>query len=83
MSRIKRYCYHFIAPREEDKVEVEVLMNMELWEIEEFPAEVEVSKPIELEKERSSQTLNEKKKLEGRYFQEKKSKSMKVNLYLE
>jgi ATP-dependent RNA helicase RhlE len=52
-SQIKRYCNHFIAPREEDKVEVEVLMNMELA-IEEFPAEVEVSKPIELEKERSS-----------------------------
>jgi ATP-dependent RNA helicase RhlE len=73
----------FIAPREEEsKVEVEVLMNMEL-EIEEFPAEVEVSsKLIEPEKERQAvKFLTKKKKLEGDgAFQEKSKKNKKVNL---
>jgi ATP-dependent RNA helicase RhlE len=73
----------FIAPREEEsKVEVEVLMNMEL-EIEQFPAEVEVSsKLIEPEKERQAvKFLTKKKKLEGDgAFQEKSKKNKKVNL---
>jgi ATP-dependent RNA helicase RhlE len=73
----------FIAPREEEsKVEIEVLMNMEL-EIEQFPAEVEVSsKLIEPEKERQAvKFLTKKKKLDGDgAFQEKSKKNKKVNL---
>jgi ATP-dependent RNA helicase RhlE len=73
----------FIAPREEEaKVEVEVLMNMELA-IEPFPAAVEVSaKLIEPEKERQViKFLNKKKTLDGDgAFQEKSEKNKKVNL---
>jgi ATP-dependent RNA helicase RhlE len=73
----------FIAPREEEaKVEIEVLMNMEL-PIEAFPEEVEVSaKLIEPEKERQVvKFLMKKKNLEGDgAFQEKSKKNKKVNL---
>ena len=73
----------FIAPREEEaKVEIEVLMNMEL-PIEVFPEEVEVSaKLIEPEKERQVvKFLMKKKTLEGDgAFQEKSKKNKKVNL---
>ena len=73
----------FIAPREEEaKVEIEVLMNMEL-PIEAFPAEVEVSaKLIEPEKERQVvKFLMKKKTLDGDgAFQEKSKKNKKVNL---
>ncbi|MFT4983587.1 MAG: ATP-dependent RNA helicase RhlE [Flavobacterium sp.] len=73
----------FIAPREEEaKVEIEVLMNMELA-IEPFPAEVEVSaKLIEPEKERQVvKFLMKKKNLDGDgAFQEKSKKNKKVNL---
>lgn len=73
----------FIAPREEEfKVEVEVLMNMEL-EIEPFPETVEVSsKLIEPEKDRQPiKFLMKKQKLDGDgAFQEKSKKNKKVNL---
>ncbi|PKH67430.1 DEAD/DEAH box helicase [Flavobacterium sp. ALD4] len=73
----------FIAPREEEaKVEIEVLMNMEL-PIEVFPEEVEISaKLIEPEKERQVvKFLMKKKTLEGDgAFQEKSKKNKKVNL---
>jgi len=73
----------FIAPREEEaKVEIEVLMNMEL-PIEVFPEEVEVSaKLIEPEKERQVvKFLMKKKTLDGDgAFQEKSKKNKKVNL---
>ncbi|PRZ27867.1 DEAD/DEAH box helicase [Flavobacterium granuli] len=73
----------FIAPREEEfKVEVEVLMNMEL-SIEAFPEEVEISlKLIEPEKDRQPiKFLMKKQKLEGDgAFQEKSKKNKKVNL---
>ncbi|MFV8352085.1 DEAD/DEAH box helicase [Flavobacterium sp. XS2P14] len=72
-----------IAPREEEfKVEVEVLMNMELA-IESFPETVEVSsKLIEPEKDRQPiKFLMKKQKLEGDgAFQEKSKKNKKVNL---
>jgi ATP-dependent RNA helicase RhlE len=72
-----------IAPREEEyKVEVEVLMNMELA-IEAFPTEVEISlKLIEPEKDRQPiKFLMKKQKLEGDgAFQEKSKKNKKVNL---
>lgn len=73
----------FIAPREEEaKVEIEVLMNMELA-IEPFPVEVEVSaKLIEPEKDRQVvKFLMKKKTLDGDgAFQEKSKKNKKVNL---
>ena len=73
----------FVAPREEEfKVEVEVLMNMELIP-EIFPEAVEVSsKLIEPEKDRQPiKFLMKKKKLEGDgAFQEKSKKNKKVNL---
>lgn len=73
----------FVAPREEEfKVEVEVLMNMELVP-ETFPEAVEVSsKLIEPEKDRQPiKFLMKKKKLEGEgAFQEKSKKNKKVNL---
>ncbi len=73
----------FVTPREEEsKVEVEVLMNMEL-EIEAFPEEVEIStKLIEPEKDRQPiKFLMKKVKLEGDgAFQEKSKKNTKVNL---
>jgi ATP-dependent RNA helicase RhlE len=73
----------FIAPREEEaKVEIEVLMNMELA-VEEFPEAVEVSsKLIEPEKERQVvKFLMKKKTLDGDgAFQEKSKKNKKVNL---
>ncbi|CAM2892302.1 DEAD/DEAH box helicase [Flavobacterium frigoris] len=73
----------FIAPREEEaKVEIEVLMNMELH-IEAFPEAVEVSaKLIEPEKERQVvKFLMKKKTLDGDgAFQEKSKKNKKVNL---
>jgi ATP-dependent RNA helicase RhlE len=73
----------FIAPREEEaKVEIEVLMNMELT-IESFPTAVEVSaKLIEPEKERQVvKFLMKKKTLDGDgAFQEKSKKNKKVNL---
>jgi ATP-dependent RNA helicase RhlE len=73
----------FIAPRElEAKVEIEILMNMELT-IESFPTEVEVSaKLIEPEKERQVvKFLMKKKTLDGDgAFQEKSKKNKKVNL---
>jgi ATP-dependent RNA helicase RhlE len=72
-----------IAPREEEaKVEIEVLMNMELA-IEPFPTAVEVSaKLIEPEKERQVvKFLMKKKTLDGDgAFQEKSEKNKKVNL---
>lgn len=72
-----------VAPREEEfKVEVEVLMNMELA-IESFPETVEVSsKLIEPEKDRQPiKFLMKKQKLEGDgAFQEKSKKNKKVNL---
>ena len=73
----------FITPREEEaKVEVEVLMNMELA-IEPFPETVEVSsKLIEPEKDRQPiKFLMKKQKLDGDgAFQEKSKKNKKVNL---
>jgi len=73
----------FVAPREEEyKVEIEVLMNMEL-NAEIFPEAVEVSsKLIEPEKDRQPiKFLMKKKKLEGDgAFQEKSKKNKKVNL---
>jgi ATP-dependent RNA helicase RhlE len=73
----------FIAPRElEAKVEIEVLMNMELT-IEPFPTDVEISaKLIEPEKERQVvKFLMKKKTLDGDgAFQEKSKKNKKVNL---
>ena len=73
----------FVAPREEEyKVEIEVLMNMEL-NAEAFPEAVEVSsKLIEPEKDRQPiKFLMKKKKLEGDgAFQEKSKKNKKVNL---
>ena len=73
----------FVTPREEEfKVEVEVLMNMEL-SIDAFPEEVEVSlKLIEPEKDRQPMKFMMKKvKLDGDgAFQEKSKKNKKVNL---
>ncbi|WP_426064802.1 DEAD/DEAH box helicase [Flavobacterium sp. DSP2-3-1] len=73
----------FIAPREEEfKVEVEVLMNMEVA-IESFPESVEVSsKLIEPEKDRQPiKFMMKKQKLDGDgAFQEKSKKNKKVNL---
>ncbi|MGA9639066.1 DEAD/DEAH box helicase [Flavobacterium sp.] len=72
----------FITPREEEaKVEIEVLMNMELM-IEDFPEEVEISmKLIEPEKERQVIKFNKKKKPDGDgAFHEKAKKNTKVNL---
>lgn len=73
----------FITPREEEsKIEVEVLMNMEL-PIANFPEEVEVSiKLIEPEKDRQPiKFLMKKVKLEGNgAFHEKSKKNKKVNL---
>ncbi len=73
----------FITPREEEsKIEVEVLMNMEL-PIANFPEEVEVStKLIEPEKDRQPiKFLMKKVKLEGDgAFHEKSKKNKKVNL---
>lgn len=73
----------FVAPREEEsKVEIEVLMNMEL-PVEAFPEAVEVSaKLIEPEKERQVvKFLMKKKTLDGDgAFQEKSKKNKKVNL---
>jgi ATP-dependent RNA helicase RhlE len=72
-----------IAPREEEyKVEIEVLMNMELA-IETFPETVEVSsKLIEPEKDRQPiKFMMKKQKLDGDgAFQEKSKKNKKVNL---
>jgi ATP-dependent RNA helicase RhlE len=73
----------FITPREEEaKVEVEVLMNMEL-QIEPFPTEVSISdKLIEPEKDRQVvKFLMKKKNLDGDgAFHEKSKKNKKVNL---
>ena len=72
----------FISPREEEsKVEVEVLMDMELA-IEEFPEEVEIAvKLIEQEKERQIIKFAKKKKPDGEgAFHEKAKKNSKVNL---
>jgi ATP-dependent RNA helicase RhlE len=72
-----------IAPREEEyKVEIEVLMNMELA-IESFPDTVEISsKLIEPEKDRQPiKFMMKKQKLDGDgAFQEKSKKNKKVNL---
>lgn len=72
-----------ITPREEEsKVEIEVLMNMELA-IEAFPETVEVSsKLIEPEKDRQPiKFMMKKQKLDGDgAFQEKSKKNKKVNL---
>jgi ATP-dependent RNA helicase RhlE len=72
-----------ITPREEEsKVEIEVLMNMEL-EIEAFPEVVEISsKLIEPEKDRQPiKFLMKKQKLDGDgAFHEKDKKNKKVNL---
>jgi ATP-dependent RNA helicase RhlE len=72
----------FITPREEEsKVEIEVLMNMEL-SIEDFPEEVEISsKLIEPEKERQAIKYAKKKKPDGDgAFHDKAKKNTKVNL---
>lgn len=72
----------FISPREEEsKVEVEVLMDMELA-IEEFPEEVEIAvKLIEQEKERQIIKFAKKKKPDGEgAFHDKAKKNTKVNL---
>ena len=73
----------FIAPREqESKLEIEVLMNMEL-DLEPFPETVEISsKLIEPEKERQViKFLMKKQKLDGDgAFHEKDKKNKKVNL---
>jgi ATP-dependent RNA helicase RhlE len=73
----------FITPREEEsKVEVEVLMNMEL-NIAPFPEVVEISsKLIEPEKDRQPiKFLMKKQKLEGDgAFHERDKKNKKVNL---
>ena len=73
----------FITPREEElKVEVEVLMNMEL-DIEDFPEEVEVSvKLIGPEKDRQPiKILMKRPKSDGDgAFHEKAKKNQKVNL---
>ena len=72
-----------ITPREEEsKVEIEILMNMEL-EIEPFPEVVEISsKLIEPEKDRQPiKFLMKKQKLDGDgAFHEKDKKNKKVNL---
>ncbi|MCW2119827.1 DEAD/DEAH box helicase [Flavobacterium sp. 7A] len=72
----------FVTPREEEsKVEVEVLMNMEL-DIEDFPEEVEISmKLIEPEKDRQVIKFVRKKKPDGEgAFHDKAKKNTKVNL---
>lgn len=73
----------FVTPREEEsKIEVEVLMNLEL-EITDFPEEVEISsKLIEPEKDKQPiKFLMKKVKLEGDgAFHEKSKKNKKVNL---
>jgi ATP-dependent RNA helicase RhlE len=73
----------FITPREEEsKVEVEVLMNMELV-IETFPEIVEISsKLIEPEKDRQPiKFMMKKQKLDGDgAYHEKSKKNKKVNL---
>lgn len=73
----------FVTPREEEfKIEVEVLMNLEL-DITDFPEEVEVSsKLIEPEKDKQPiKFLMKKVKLEGDgAFHEKSKKNKKVNL---
>lgn len=73
----------FVTPREEEfKIEVEVLMNLEL-DITDFPEEVEVStKLIEPEKDKQPiKFLMKKVKLEGEgAFHEKSKKNKKVNL---
>ncbi len=73
----------FITPREEElKVEVEVLMNMEL-DIEDFPEEVEISvKLIGPEKDRQPiKILMKRPKSDGDgAFHEKAKKNQKVNL---
>jgi ATP-dependent RNA helicase RhlE len=73
----------FVTPREEEaKIEVELLMNMEL-EVETFPESVEVSsKLIEPEKDRQPMKfLMKKPKLDGDgAFHEKTKKNKKVNL---
>ena len=73
----------FIAPREEEsKVEVEVLMNLEL-DTEPFPENVEISaKLIEPEKDRQPiKFLMKKVKLDGDgAFHEKDKKNKKINL---
>lgn len=73
----------FVTPREEEfKIEVEVLMNLEL-DITDFPEEVEVStKLIEPEKDKQPiKFLMKKVKLEGEgAFHEKSKKNKKINL---
>jgi ATP-dependent RNA helicase RhlE len=73
----------FITPREEDfKIQVELLMNMEL-DSEPFPTEVEISlKLIEPEKDKQPiKFLMKKVKLDGEgAFHEKAKKNKKVNL---
>jgi ATP-dependent RNA helicase RhlE len=75
--------FSFVAPREEDwKVEVELLMNMEL-SMAPLPEAVEISsKLIEAEKDRQPiKFLMKKPKLEGDgAFHEKAKKNKKVNL---
>jgi ATP-dependent RNA helicase RhlE len=75
--------FSFVAPREEDwKVEVELLMNMELT-MAPLPEAVEISsKLIEAEKDRQPiKFLMKKPKLEGDgAFHEKAKKNKKVNL---
>ncbi len=73
----------FITPREEDfKIQVELLMNMEL-DSAPFPTEVEVSsKLIEPEKDKQAMKfLMKKPKLDGEgAFHDKAKKNKKVNL---
>ncbi|MCP2026051.1 ATP-dependent RNA helicase RhlE [Flavobacterium sp. HSC-32F16] len=73
----------FVTPREEEfKIEVEVLMNLEL-DITDFPEEVEISsKLIEPEKDKQPiKFLMKKVKLEGDgAFHEKSKKNKKINL---
>jgi ATP-dependent RNA helicase RhlE len=75
--------FSFVAPREEDwKVEVELLMNMEL-KMAPMPEAVEISsKLIEAEKDRQPiKFLMKKQKLDGDgAFHEKAKKNKKVNL---
>jgi ATP-dependent RNA helicase RhlE len=73
----------FVTPREEEmKIEVEMLMNMELG-IEEFPSDVEISTLLigpEKEKETVKFLMKKPKISDSGAFHEKSTKNKKINL---
>jgi ATP-dependent RNA helicase RhlE len=73
----------FITPREEEmKIEIEILMNKEL-EIQEFPADVEISRELigpEKEKEKVKFLMKKVKLSDAGAFHDKSDKNKKVNL---